>query len=80
MLKPNKTLTVGELINELENFDSDTPVLLMGDSSHYQWRLREIDSGSDGEGDEVVIIREGSQLREDDHIIEEEDEEDEVTE
>ncbi len=56
-------MNVKELIEELQQYDGDFEVVMMGDTSYYQWKVQEVLSGSlRTTEDECVIIREGEQL------------------
>lgn len=50
-------MTVKELIEELKNYDEDTPVLTIGDSSDVHYEISETDLGYDIDyGKNVVLI------------------------
>lgn len=56
-------MKVKELVEELQQYDEDFEVVMMGNNSYYQWKVQEVLSGSlRTTEDECVVIREGEQL------------------
>lgn len=49
-------MTVKELIEELSNYDKDTPVLTVGDSSNIHYEISETDLGYDIDYEKDVVL------------------------
>jgi hypothetical protein len=53
-------MKVSKLIEELQCYNENMEIVLMG-KSHYQWNIEEVLSGSLENGNKCVVIQEGEQ-------------------